>query len=369
MKKLSWLLALCLIILASCKSNDNFVIEGKFKNAVPQSKVYLFGYVNSNTVPIDSTVLSDQGEFKFTKSTKGVDFFKVGANQNEYVIIAQNGDEIKINADLNDETMSYELSGADEADKLQEFNTFRNKFTAKMAAIQANFEKQVDAQPDKRDMIADQLRPEMAKTSQEMINFILDFAKKNPKSLTSFYVMNSLSPSEYEKEFIEYSDNIKNNFNDNAEVTAFLVRMAKLKTVQVGQPAPAFSMNSIDGKTVSLADFKGKYVLLDFWASWCMPCRQENPNVVKAYNTYKDKNFTVFGVSLDKDPKAWAQAVAADGLTWTHASELKDFEGPTVRLYQIEAIPSSFIIDPNGKIVAKNLRGEELNAFLAKVLR
>lgn len=368
MKKLTWLLALCLIILASCSNKDSFTVEGKFQNAVPQSKVYLYGILNSNSVPIDSTVLSDEGEFKFTKATKGVDFFKVGANRNEYVIIAKNGDEIKLSADLNDEAMSYALSGADEADKLQEYNTFHNKITAKMAAIQASFEKQVDANPDKRDMIAEQLRPEMAKTTEELINFILKFAKENPKSLTSFYAMNSLSPSEYEKEFIEYSDNIKSNFNDNAAVTEFLVRMAKLKTVQVGQQAPAFSMTTIDGKTVNLADFKGKYVLLDFWASWCMPCRQENPNVLKAYNTYKDKNFTVFGLSLDKDPKAWAQAVAADGLTWTHASELKDFEGPTVRLYQIEAIPSSFLLDPNGKIIAKNLRGEELNQFLAKHL-
>ncbi len=127
-------------------------------------------------------------------------------------------------------------------------------------------------------------------------------------------------------------------------------------------------MESMDGKPISLADFKGKYVLLDFWASWCMPCRNENPNIVKAYNTYKDKNFTILGISLDKDPKAWAQAIAADKLTWSHASELKDFEGPTVRLYQIEAIPSSFLIDPTGKIVAKNLRGEELAAFLEKTL-
>ncbi len=209
----------------------------------------------------------------------------------------------------------------------------------------------------------------MAKVSDEMVQFILKFANDNPKSLTSFYAMNSLNPSDYEKEFIEYSDKIKSNFNDNQAVTEFLVRMASLKSVQVGQQAPAFTMNGINGKKVSLADFKGKYVLLDFWASWCMPCRQENPNIVKAYNTYKDKNFTVFGVSLDKDPKAWAQAIAADNLTWTHASELSDFEGPTIRLYQIDAIPSSFLLNPDGKIIAKNLRGEELEVFLAKNLK
>jgi len=368
MKKLSWLFLLCIIVLAACKSTDNFTIEGKFENATPQGKIYLFGMVNNNAVPVDSTVLNDKGEFKFTRSTKAVDFFKVGANQNEYVVIAQNGDNIKLAADLNDQTMAYQVSGAAEADKLQELNTYKNKYNARMASIQATYEQQVSANPDKRDMIAEQLRPELIKVSDEMVSFILKFANDNPDALTSFYAMNSLNPSEYEQEFIAYSDKIKSKFNDNQAVTEFLVRMAKLKSVQVGQDAPAFSMKSIDGKTISLADYKGKYVLLDFWASWCMPCRNENPNIVKAYNNYKDKNFTILGISLDKDPKAWAQAISADKLTWSHVSELSDFESPTVRLYQIEAIPSSFLIDPTGKIIAKNLRGEELAAFLEKTL-
>ncbi len=368
MKKLSWLFLMCIGVLAACKSNDDFTIEGKFENGDPQAKIYLFALVNNNNIPVDSTVLNDKGEFKFSRSTKAVDFFKVAANQNEYVVIAKNGDRIKLHADLNDQSMAYEISGATEADKLQELNTYKNKYNARMAEIQANFEKQVSANPDKREMIADQLRPELIKVSDDMVNFILKFANENPDALTSFYAMNSLNPSEYEEQFIAYSDKIKSKFNDNQAVTDFLVRMAKLKSVQVGQDAPAFTMNGIDGKPISLADFKGKYVLLDFWASWCMPCRNENPNIVRAYNTYKDKNFTILGISLDKDPKAWEQAIAADKLTWAHASELSDFEGPTVRLYQIEAIPSSFLIDPTGKIIAKNLRGDELAAFLEKTL-
>ena len=148
-----------------------------------------------------------------------------------------------------------------------------------------------------------------------------------------------------------------------------VVRMAKLRSVQVGQPAPDFTMPTIDDKTIKLSSLKGKYVMIDFWASWCQPCRQENPNVVKMYNKYKSKNFTILGISLDKDPVAWKQAVQQDGLSWTHASELSDFDGPTVRAYQVQAIPASFIIDPSGKIIAKNLRAEELDSFLAKTLR
>jgi peroxiredoxin len=367
MKRFSYLLLVSLAFVA-CKDKSKFSITGKIENAAPKGKVYLFNMVKNNAVAIDSTVLSDKGEFKFSQTTEGVNFFKVKADQNEYMIIAKNGDDIKLEADLSDKNMDYKLSGADEADKLQELNVNKNRYTAKMAEIQRQFEEQVEANPDKREMIANQMRPALMQQTQGLVDFILKFANDNPKSLASFYAMNSLNPSDYEKEFIAYSDKIKSSFNNNAAVTEFLVRMAKLKSVQVGQPAPSFSMKTIDGKSTSLADFKGKYVLLDFWASWCMPCRQENPNVVKAYNRFKDKNFTILSVSLDKDPAAWKQAVAADKLTWTHASELSDFEGPTVRLYQVEAIPSSFIIDPAGKIVAKNLRGEQLDEFLNKTL-
>jgi peroxiredoxin len=367
MKKLSYLILLCLAFSA-CKDDSKFSINGQILNAAPKSKVYLFSLVKNNAVAIDSTVMSDKGEFKFSSTSAGPNFFKVTVDQNEYMIIAHNGDNIKLEADLSDKNMNYKLSGAEEADKLQELNINKNKYTAKMAAIQRQFEEQVEAQPTKREAIANQMRPALLKETQGLVDFILKFANDNPKSLASFYAMNSLNPSDYEKEFIAYSDKIKSNFNNNAAVTEFLVRMAKLKSVQIGQVAPAFSMKTIDGKTASLADFKGKYVLLDFWASWCMPCRQENPNVVKAYNKYKTRNFNIFSISLDKDPAAWKQAVAADKLTWTHGSELSDFEGPTVRLYQVESIPSSFLIDPAGKIIAKNLRGAELDAFLDKAL-
>lgn len=264
--------------------------------------------------------------------------------------------------------MTYEISGAREADKLQELNLAKNQYTSKLMALQAQFEKNVSEQPDKRDMIMQQMMPQYNAEVKGLNEAILKFAQANTESLAGFYAINLLNPAEYEKEMIAYSDKIKSSFNHNAVVTEFLTKMAGVKAVSVGQPALDFTINSIEGKQIKLSDFKGKYVLLDFWASWCMPCRQENPNIVKAYNQFKDKNFTILSVSLDKDPVAWKKAIEADGLTWTHASELKDFEGASVRLYQVEAIPSSFLIDPSGKIVAKGLRGDELSAFLSKTL-
>lgn len=148
-------------------------------------------------------------------------------------------------------------------------------------------------------------------------------------------------------------------------------RIETAKKTAVGAYAMNFTQNDTLGKPISLSDFKGKYVLLDFWASWCGPCRAENPNVVKAFNQYKDKNFTVLGVSLDQDGKhqAWMDAIHKDELTWTHVSDLKFWDNAVAKQFGIRAIPQNLLIDPNGKIIAKNIRGEELNKKLEEVIK
>ncbi len=140
-----------------------------------------------------------------------------------------------------------------------------------------------------------------------------------------------------------------------------------MKATAIGQPAPRSHCQTLRAKVIPLSSMKGKYVLVDFWAKWCGPCRRENPNVVRAYKKYKDRGFTVYGVSLDRSKDDWEKAIAEDGLTWTHVSDLKYWQSEAARTYNISSIPFSVLLDPNGIIIGKNLRDKALDDKLAEI--
>ena len=195
------------------------------------------------------------------------------------------------------------------------------------------------------------------------------FIQENPGSIISLNALESLA---YSADYVDLKplyDALTPAVKSTEAGKALGERMPKLKAVALGAIAPEFAEADTSGKIINLSSFRGQYVLIDFWASWCGPCRRENPNVVKAYNHYKGQKFTILGVSLDK-PNAkekWLAAIHKDGLTWNHVSDLKFWDSKAAGLYAVRGIPQNFLIDPNGKIIAKNLRGDDLEDKLAEI--
>lgn len=356
-------------VLFSCKNKDQFVINGKLSNFGDLKMVRLY---QSNQV-VDSAAVEANGEFTFTHTSPQPDFFGLDAGEKSYQLIAANGDDITFEADLKSAMSEYKVSGSEGAEKILEFNEIAKKYQEKFGALQKQFEARTSGLSEAR---REELYATMTSDFQAVKNQFeaeaLAFGQKNKDNLGGFYAASSIlqgGQTKYEAELIRFAEDIKPRFPANKAVQAFAESMLALKPFSVGQVAPDFELPDASGKMIKLSSLRGKYVLLDFWASWCAPCRAENPNIVKAWQKYGAKNFTVFSVSLDEDRGAWLKAIQDDGIAaWQQVSDLKYWNSKVVELYKISELPTSYLLDPDGKIAGKNLRGADLEAFLAKTL-
>jgi peroxiredoxin len=241
-----------------------------------------------------------------------------------------------------------------------------------LVMIQQKMQADYTESTQKGDVAAQQaIQQEYQGLNARYINGIKNFVKTHNTSAVSGYVIYSdfanpaIPLDDVEQALASLDPSIK----ESKFVKLATKRVEDKRGTTVGYKATDFTQTTPDGKKVSLSDFKGKYVLVDFWASWCRPCRMENPNVVAAYNQFKDKGFTVLGVSMDSNRGPWLQAIEQDQLTWTHVSDLKGWGNEVGKLYNVTGIPQNFLIDRDGKIIAKDLRGAALDEKLAEVLK
>jgi peroxiredoxin len=376
MKKIFPFIITLLPYMALAQTPETFLIRSKIGNLGAPSRAYLIYKVGANQV-IDSAIIT-AGSFDFSGQImnpsnavlvidhKGVGFEKLDSTADVLNFYIDKG-EFALSSP--DSASKAKITGSKINDDDKNLKTQLNPVKDKAQKLVAQRNAATGAQntPEFRSAMQEKYKALQAEQKTIIKKFILG----NPDSylsLMALYSVDGPSPDPFELDtlFNSLSPGIKNT--ETAKI--FKNSLETLKHTALGTMAPDFTQNDVNGVPVKLSSFRGKYVLIDFWASWCGPCREENPNVVKVYNKYKEKNFTIIGVSLDKQSGRadWLAAIKNDGLNWTQVSDLKFWSNQAATLYYVSSIPANFLVDPNGKIIAKNLRGDDLENKLKEVL-
>lgn len=347
----------------------SFTVSGTIKGVKENGKIYIHHkWDNKNYT---DSVKVKAGKFLFANRSIEPNMYWMtksnNINEQPNLIFFIDGDKTTVNAHIDSLPLAKISGGQTEKDYL-EYNQIMQGFGAQNQAI-VNAYNEARAKGDNNTMNVKVQEFNALEANRK--NAMNEFIKAHPKSAVSAYAIyfnnqNTQAPIEELEATVALLD--KSILNTKYGKLA-QEKILQLKGTQIGNEAANFTQATPDGKMVSLHDLKGKYVLVDFWASWCGPCRGENPNVVAAFNKYKDKGFTVFGVSFDQNKDKWMQAIAADKLAWTHVSDLKGWGNEAGKIYGITSIPQNLLLDKEGKIVAKNLRGADLDAKLAEIIK
>ena len=382
------LFAFALLLFAmSCQSQkqkkeaDHFILKGKLENA-SQINVLLQELTTRELITIDSFQTDVAGEFAYKGMTEEVSFFVLRVDDSNFItLLIEPGEELLITGNANNLANDYSVRGSEGSALLSNYYRRLNSNTIRLDSL-----REVYAAKRYADDFAD-IRDDLKSSYNELFHdqqrFVIRFIKKNPRSLASIIALYQFFGNKLllnEDDHFAYFESLSISLSEvhptNKHVMELNRRVSRLKRTElrgnlfqhdlnVGSEAPEVILPDPTGNPVALSSLRGQYVLIDFWASWCKPCRKANLEFQRIYNRYRDHGFEIYSISLDRTLEQWLQGIKDDGITWTQVSDLRSWNSPVVSLYGVERIPFAILTCPDGKIICNNISTDQLKEFLA----
>ena len=361
------------------KGNGNGSVQflsGKLEHAAGET-LYLEEMTPEGILLQDTVSIQSDGVFQFSKAKPHLGFYRIRITESNFLMLVLDTlQQVQITGDIKDLSHSAKIEGSPDSKLFHEMNDSSRISFAKRDSIMQVF--QIFANQNKSDSVrikkfADSMGKTYDSLAIRLNNYLVQLIQNHPSSLVSVLALQELAPRSSEEnylpQFFLVDSAISIRYPQAAALKTFHRMVLALRATQIGNQAPDFNLNTIDGKAVNLESFKGKFVIIDFWASWCKPCREESPNMVRLYEKYHSKGLEIIGISLDSEKEKWQAAIQRDHLNWIHVSELQGWKGQVSKQYNVSQIPFTYLIDKSGKIMAKGLRAPELDAILARTIQ
>jgi peroxiredoxin len=364
----NFLFLIILTLLYSCGQDSKRGFDGKVKISgklanAPEGKIVVSSIEDEQAKTIIELDLGSNGKFDYTLTLEGPGFYMLNLMDRKEVRLALYDQDVEVNYDFSNEE-SLEVKGSTDSKYMQRIDALMVQYQDQINALNTSYFEAMSARNTEEIKKIQTLAMNLESEHAEKVKDLLGSMEGSFAALAGLPMINP-------KKDFQFLDGLITEMNEKypgfKKVQNLLAQLDDMRALSVGQVAPEITLPDPEGQLLSLSGLRGKYVLIDFWAAWCRPCREENPNVVRLYNQYKDQGFEVFGVSLDRTREAWVKAIEDDNLTWTHVSDLQYFNSAAAALYQINAIPATYMIDPDGKIIAKDLRGTSLENKLKEI--